>query len=150
MRTWFFGFVFLVAAALAASMDVTASPPTAKGQTAGKSAVKGGSTERRAILDALRQELKAWTKLDVVFVVQYLREQEGWAWVAALPQSRDGKNKYEPVEALLHKDARGWKVLEMRPGGAECEEDPNCADDTRYFGKLKSRFSAAPGDIFPK
>jgi hypothetical protein len=107
------------------------------------------SPERRAILAALRQELKTWTKLDVVFVVKYLKVKDGWVWVAAFPQSPDGKSKYEPVEALLQKKAGTWQVMEMRPGGADCEEDPDCADDARYFSKLKSRFPAAAEDIFP-
>jgi hypothetical protein len=124
-------------AVLAAGLAIAASTPPK------------GSAERRAILAALRHELKTWTKLDVIFEVKYLKVKNGWAWVTAFPQSPDGKNKYEPVEALLQKKAGDWQVMEMRPGGADCEEDPDCADNSRYFRKLRTRFPDAAGDIFP-
>lgn len=129
--------IMVLAAVLAAGLAHAASTPPKDG------------AERRAILAALRQELKTITKLDVVFVLKYLNVKNGWAWVTAFPQSPDGKSKYEPVEALLQKQAGAWQVMEMRPGGAECEEDPDCEDDARYFGKLKSRFPAVAEDIFP-
>ncbi len=118
--------------------------------TEGDSIAAQDTAARRAILDALRQQLKAWTGLEVVFEVKYLKAKDGWAWVAAFPRSPGGVNKYEPVEALLHRQSGSWKVMEMRPGGPDCEEDPDCADLTRYYRKLRSRFPHAPAEIFPK
>ncbi|MDI6852425.1 MAG: hypothetical protein QME75_02310 [Deltaproteobacteria bacterium] len=136
MKPRFLWIMVLAAVFIAGMTNAASTPPK-------------GSAERREILAALRQELKTWTKLDVIFVVKYLKVKDGWAWVTAFPESPDGKSKYEPVEALLHKKAGAWQVMEMRPGGAECEEDPDCADDTRYFRKLKDRFPAVNAEIFP-
>lgn len=109
-----------------------------------------GPGVRPAILNALRQELKARHGLEAVFTVKHLKAKDGWAWVAVLPRSPDGKSRYEPVAALLQEKAGAWKVVEMRPGGPDCEEDPDCADDARYFRKLRSRFPQVPAEIFPK
>jgi|UniRef100_A0A7C3WKZ3 hypothetical protein len=119
------------------------------GMTSVLSAPAADRAVSQAILKALGQELKAWTGLEAVFLVKYLQVKNGWAWVATFPQSPDGKSRYEPVEALLHQEAGAWKVLEIRPGGPDCEEDPDCADDSRYFRRLKSRFPQAPPEIFP-
>src|SRR5207253_8674601 len=40
-----------------------------------------GSTERKAIMDALRAEMKRNDSRELIFVVQYLRVRKGWAWV---------------------------------------------------------------------
>lgn len=101
-------------------------------------------TERRGILDALR---KCWPGQDVTFAVRYLKVNKGWAWIHALPRSRDGMNRYEDVSGLLGKTKGLWKLVETRP--VECGDDPACADDARYFNRLKSRFPSASMDIFP-
>ena len=46
-----------------------------------------GSPLRKAVLDALRQEVKRIHGLDVVFVVKHLKVKNGWAWAHTLPQS---------------------------------------------------------------
>lgn len=117
------------------------APPAAAAQ---------GSGTHPAILNALRQELKARHRLEAVFTVKHLQAKNGWVWVAVLPRSPDGRSRYEPVEALLQEKAGAWKVVEMRPGGPDCEENPDCADDARYFRQLRSRFPQAPAEIFPK
>ena len=106
-----------------------------------------GSAERKAILDAVRKEVKSWSGLDVVFVVRYLKVYNGWAWVATLPQSRDGLNHYEDVSGLLHKTKGQWILMETRPDA--CDDEPECLDDKSYFKKLRSRFPSAPPNIFP-
>lgn len=134
-----FLFAFVWAGALLAASLM--APPGAAAQ---------GPGVRPDILKALRQELRTRHGLEVVFVVKHLQAKNGWAWVAVLPRSPDGESRYEPVEALLQEKAGAWKVVEMRPGGPDCEEDPDCADDARYFRKLRSRFPQAPAEIFPK
>jgi hypothetical protein len=106
-----------------------------------------GSVERKAILDAVRKEVKSWSGLDVVFVVRYLKVYSGWAWIATLPQSRDGLSHYEDVSGLLQRTKGEWKLVETRPGA--CDDEPECADDKTYFKKLRSRFPSAPPNIFP-
>jgi hypothetical protein len=72
-----------------------------------------GSAERRAILDALRAELRRWHEVEVAFVVDRLRVARDWAWVETRPQSPDGQSQYEDVSALLRREQGRWRVLEL-------------------------------------
>lgn len=103
-----------------------------------------GSPERRAILDALRMELSHLTGPDIVFIVEHLKVRAGWAWIHAFPQSRDGRNRYEDVSALLHKQGRRWRVEHLASGGDACAEEP----DTGDCGAPTVRYPAAPPEIF--
>lgn len=105
-----------------------------------------GSPERKAIMDALREMLRME---DVVFVVRFLRVSEGWAWVETNPRSSDGRSRYEPVDCLLRKEGKTWRVLQCRPCCGECEDDPDCPDPSRYYRKLRRTFPQAPSSIFP-
>ena len=105
-----------------------------------------GSPVRRAVLDALRQEMKRLQGLKVVFVVRYLKVKDGWAWVHTLPQSPDGKNHYEDLSALLHLKSDTWKVAEL---ACTEEENPQCLSNPMYFSELKKRFPKIPGEILP-
>ncbi len=105
-----------------------------------------GSPIRRAVLDALRQEMKRLNGLEVVFIVKYLKVKDGWAWVHALPQSPDGKNHYEDLSALLHLKSGAWKVVEL---ACTEEENPQCLSNPMYFSELKKRFPKVPGEILP-
>ena len=104
-------------------------------------------SQRKAILNTVRQQIKAEHHLDVIFVVRYLKVKKGWAWVHLLPQSRDGKNHYEDISALLHQNSNVWYIAEIPC--AE-EEDPACITNPRYFLDLHKRFPGIPMEIFPK
>jgi hypothetical protein len=108
---------------------------------------KPGSAERKEILQALRAEVKRRHHLDVVFVVKHLKVKMGFAWVHALPRSRDGSSRYEDVSALLKKGKGPWTVVEIPC--AE-EDNPQCIGNPAYFQKLKERFPKMPPDILPK
>jgi len=108
-----------------------------------------GSAERKAILDALRAMLRRLEINDVVFVVRLLKVSKGWAWVEAQPRSTDGKQRFEDINCLLRRPGKEWQVLECRPCCGECEDDPDCPDDARYFRKLRSSHPQAPAEIFP-
>jgi hypothetical protein len=101
---------------------------------------KPGTPERKAIADAMRGK---GDDRDRVFVMRYLMVQDGWAWMVADPQSTDGKNHYEPESALLHKERKGWKVLDQPCGEADCDADKELA-------RIRKAFPAAPPRIFPK
>ena len=105
-----------------------------------------GTTERKEILDALREKMYEMHHLEVIFVVKYMKVFNGWAWVHTLPQSPDGKNKYEDVLALIHKENNGWQVKEI-----PCTEieNPECIDSEDYFTNLKKRFPDMPVCILP-
>lgn len=87
-----------------------------------------GTSERKAILDTLRAEIKRIHGMDVVFVVVTMNVTENWAWLHTRPQSEDGTSKYEDVTALLKKSADGWQVIEMPCGDVKdvgsCEDSP--------------------------
>lgn len=104
---------------------------------------------RKEILETLRSEVRSWSGQDVVFVVQFLKAKRVWAYAHVLPQSKDGKNVYEDVSVLLNREKGAWKIKETRPCCGECADDPDCADDRRYFTKLRGRFPSVPIDIFP-
>jgi len=106
-----------------------------------------GTQMRKDILDVLRQEVKNMHGVDVVFVVEHLKVQDGWAWVHAFPQSPDGANRYEDLSALLELQNGKWKIAEL-----PCveEENPECLGDPSYFLKLKERFPDLPERILPE
>jgi len=106
-----------------------------------------GSSERKAIVNTLRQEVKTLHDLDVRFVITHLKVMDDWAWIQARPQSPDGKNRYEDIAALLHKSNGAWRIREI-----PCSEpgNPDCLGDTDYFKRLQLRFPEAPREIFPE
>ena len=109
--------------------------------------VPWGTSKRKAIIDALRKEVKRATNREVVFVVKYLKAKDGWAWIHAFPQSKDGRNHYEDISALLNKHNGVWKVVEW-PWGEE--EDSEDTSDSEYFSNLKKRFPHLPKEILPE
>jgi hypothetical protein len=102
-----------------------------------------GDPVRKEILDTLRQEVKNIHGLDVVFVVKHLKIKDGWVWVHVLPQSPNGKNKYEDISALMQLK---WKVTEI-----PCAEmgDSECVEGYSYFKQLQKRYPGVPEEIFP-
>lgn len=106
-----------------------------------------GSAERKLILDALRAEIEKYHHINAVFVVKYLKVQNGWAWIETLPKSPDGMNQYEDVSALLQKSGAKWKVAEIA-----CAEEDNeeCLGSPGYFKLLKKRFPRMPAAILPE
>ncbi len=105
-----------------------------------------GSSERRQILGSLRHEISRLHRLEVVFVVDYLKVQDGWAWVETRPQSPDGQSRYEGVSALLRKSGGLWRIAELACSGPD---DPECLGSPDYFRKLKARFPALPLSVLP-
>ncbi|HJQ67485.1 MAG TPA: hypothetical protein VKA70_00825 [Blastocatellia bacterium] len=113
---------------------------------------KPNSVERKQILDALRSPVESELRKAVVFKVDHLKLQSGWAFMRGVPQQRSGKKMdysgtpYEEaikegafddwVCALLHKEKDGWRVVKYVIG----------ATDVPYEGWDKE-FNAPP-DIF--
>jgi hypothetical protein len=103
-----------------------------------------GSLERKAIMNTLRADLRENFGIEAVFVVKWLKLQDGWAWAETEPQSRDGRNHYEPFLALLNKCEGVWVIAEVPP----LEEDSPPVDDA-YFSGLIEKFPGLPRDVFP-
>lgn len=102
--------------------------------------------QQKAVLDALRKEMKHAWNLDVIFVVEYLKIYQGWAWIHAWPQSADSKNKYEDMFGLFQLRGSAWEAAEI-----PCTEvdNPNCIDSPDFFSHLKTRFPQMPVQILP-
>lgn len=98
-----------------------------------------GSAERAALMDAMRAK---GDDQDRVFVVRHLKVSGDWAWLDCAPQSRDGRNKYEPESALFQKKNARWRVAAQPCGEADCEYG---AELTR----IRVEYPAAPDAIFP-
>jgi len=105
-----------------------------------------GSPERKAILDALRAELRRFQDEPMVFVVRHLKVADRWAWVVADPQSPDATSHYETVSALLRKRGGSWTLVEMPC--AE-EDNPECITNPGYFPRLRARRPDVPPRILP-
>jgi hypothetical protein len=105
-----------------------------------------GTAERRAILDAMRLEVKALHQLDVVFVVVSMKACNGWAFAHTRPRSGDGSSRYEDFLALLHRVKGTWWVVEI-----PCteEDNPDCIGSPGYLTKLVARFPGLPPGILP-
>ena len=134
-------------AALLCAFSITAS---SLAFAAGPYTPLPGNPERKAILDALREVVKRMSGgEDMVFVVPYLKVDQGWAWIHTLPQSRDGRGHYEDVSGLFHKQQGKWKMADV---AASCEpglnDTPDCSAKT-FIKRLKSKYPSAPLSIFP-
>lgn len=112
-----------------------------------------GTPERKEILDAVRMigaDPADNKPLDMIFVVGHFKVKGNWALIRTNPYSSDRMNAYEPIDALLQKIDGKWTVVEVRPCCGDCEDDPDCPADHRYFRKLMKTWPEAPADIFPK
>jgi hypothetical protein len=126
--------------------DTTVNPDLTIGQRAFAATTQGtytpapASAERKAILDAYRAKWKQGGNkgADVVFVVNDLKVQKGWAWLNVRPQSSDGSQQYEAEQGLLRKKGGKWRVLERTAGYS-----------VEYFRKLKRKYPSVPTDIIP-
>lgn len=121
-----FALTFIVLVAIAACSP---SGPTTPAE---------GSAEREAIFDGMR---KGRENPDVTFVVRVMKVQDGWAWVVADPQSKDGSQKFETESWLLQKSSEGWKIA-ARP----CVEE-GC-EAAAEVAKIKQQHPQAPPAIF--
>lgn len=113
---------------------------------------KPNTIERKQILDALRSPVESELRGAVVFKVDHLKLQSGWAFMRGVPQRPDGKRvdytgtPYEEavkegafddwICALLHKEKDKWRVVKYIIG----------ATDVAYEGWDKE--FKAPAEIF--
>src|SRR5689334_18857987 len=85
-----------------------------------------GSAERKAILDALRAV--QFPKQEVVYVVNYLKVHNDWAWVDVSPQDKKGKPVAEGGIALMHCKKGKWGYVDTSKV-PEDPKDPEGAQD---------------------
>jgi hypothetical protein len=104
-----------------------------------------GSVERKVIIDSVRAvyaEQDA-AKPPVIFVVPYLKVHGNWAWIRVEPQTKDGKQKYEPQSGLFRHEGERWVLVAWQP----VEEGTDVA---AFFKELKAKNPEMPEDILPK
>lgn len=102
-----------------------------------------GTAERAAIMDAQRAFMAAQgMPSDVVFVVDWLRVDGGWAYSKVNPQSPDGGAQYEPLAFLL-RDRGGWAVVDIFGS----EGDMSVEDTAERY--MMTRHPDAPDTLFP-
>ena len=104
-----------------------------------------GSTERQAIMDALRGSQ------DVVFKVHFLKVHNGWAWIDVTPLDKQGRAVAEGGPNLLHFENGKWKVEDLSKV-PEDPKDPLGAEDASptFVRNVQKAFPGVPADIFPK
>lgn len=112
-----------------------------------------GSVERKEIMDALRSPVEDKIKKKVIFKVNHLKVDNGWAFLIVAPLQPNGKpmdyrgTPYQKeveddmfsntVCALLHQKEGRWKVIEFVLGATDV---PFVDWDKKYH---------APSSIFP-
>ncbi len=118
-----------------------------------------GSLERQGMMDALRDEFSDRRspsyqphKGIIIFVVNYLKAHNGWAWTNADPHSSDASDSFgENSGFLLHQEGGQWKVMRL-PAMVKDPNDPENLDypSRRDVEKIRQKYPTAPADIFPK
>ena len=115
------------------------APLVALAQQSSTYTPKPGSRERKAILDALRPPVQKALKQKVIFEVQRLKVQNGWAFVMGVPRQPNGKpvdyrkTAYQAaikegmfdgsVLALLRKRSNQWRVVTYALGPTDYPAD---------------------------
>lgn len=95
----------------------------------------GGTPERQAITDALRLPVEKQLKTKVIFKIDHLRVQNGWAFMKGTPQQLNGNaidyhgTPYQTaidagafddgIVALLRKRGRKWQVVKYVIGATD-------------------------------
>jgi hypothetical protein len=111
---------------------------------------KRGSAIRQSIADAMRRDVGKFAKIYVVFNFKHLKVNGSWAYAQTERQSPDGKQRYEPVSALLRRKSSGWVIVDRlvivvdRPVIADADTSATTA-----LRALRKRNPQAPRDIFP-
>ena len=99
------------------------------------------STERKAVLDALRPAVEARLGPNIEFVVAHLRIEDGWAFVIVDPQRKGGKpidgwaifgEHFDNMdglrtEAVLRRTKGRWRVVAWGIGATDvwyCDVGP--------------------------
>lgn len=117
-----------------------------------------GSLEREGMMNALRAAFDDRSggyytphRGNIVFVVNYLKAHNGWAWTYADPTSSDKSDSFGEFSGfLLHQEGGQWKVMKLPP----MVNDPNDPENLDYpsrkdVEKIRQQYPNAPADIFP-
>jgi hypothetical protein len=123
----------------------------------GQSAVTGqlrtpaeGSPERKAILDAVREEYKEGADRPAQFRVNYLKVHNGWAWIDVTPLNESGKPVADPAPLLFYNDNGKWTARDLNDVPAEGDSHMGPHDPgPKYVKALQKKYPGVPADIIP-
>jgi hypothetical protein len=117
-----------------------------------------GSLEREGMMDSLRAAFDDRSsgyytphRGNIVFIVDYLKAHNGWAWTFAYPTSSDKSDTFGEYSGfLLHQEGGRWKLMKLPP----MVKDPNDPENLDYpsrkdVEKIREQYPNAPADIFP-
>jgi hypothetical protein len=127
--------------AAVAGLALLSAPAVAqKGPVNGTAQPARGTSQRQAILDALRPAIEAQLGPNIVFEIKVLRVEKGWAFVVAEPFRKGGgyvnQKAYLPdweqrdgitVTAVLRYE-KGWTLVQQQIGATGvwyCEIGPS-------------------------
>lgn len=105
-----------------------------------------GNPERKAILDGLRGWVKKTHNIEATFVVKSIKVKDAWAWVVVNPQSKDGKNRYEPISAALRRGGSGAWTVQLADPRVEWMVADNLSEAAAR-GKLLKMLSRSYPDL---
>jgi hypothetical protein len=110
-----------------------------------------GSPERKAILDAVREEYKEGADHPADFKVNYLKVHNGWAWIDVTPLDASGKQVADPAPLLFYSENGKWTAKDLNdvPTDADGHEGPH-DPSPKYIKALQKKYPGVPGDIVPK
>jgi hypothetical protein len=140
-------FMFLLI--LLASFGLNGRSLAAQNQSSLHTPAKG-SLERKAIMDALRDDFFKQSGQRVVFQVNHLKVHQGWAWADVTPLDDKGQAIAEGGPALLHDVKGAWAVVDLSVV-ADDPDDPLGPMDPSplYIKNLQKKYPGVPTDIFP-
>jgi hypothetical protein len=110
-----------------------------------------GSPERKAILDAVREEYKEGEDHPADFQVNYLKVQQGWAWIDVTPLDESGKPVADPAPLLFYSDNGRWTAKDLNDVPMEGgDHDGPHNPSPKYIKALQKKYPGLPSDIIPK
>ena len=110
-----------------------------------------GSAERKAILDAVRDDYKEGADHPADFKVNYLKVHKGWAWINVTPLGADGKPVADPAPLLFYNDQGKWADKDLNDVPMEGDEhDGPHNPSPKYIKALEKKYPGVPLDIIPK
>lgn len=133
--------LLILAIASASCVSALAAPHTPQ----------AGSDERKAICDVVREKVSSQSPRrlpqPIVFKVDFLRVEEGFAWFEGTPRFKDGS--YVPPELIA--DVDYIMVLQRTNGGWRIVQDLSRSDvpSDSEAAQLRAQLRGIPSSIIP-
>lgn len=143
MKKWVFTITVLIL------IGYTPAPIQAQ-ERVGKANCRQDTKTEEAIRQTLRQWIKSWAETDVALCVKHFGCKNGWAWIETIPHYADDK-KHEPhIDALLHLDDKGWKVVYVPDYNEKIKGEERPRKDPSLQRFLNPPYGNAPLEIFKR